>query len=113
MDPLKLHAGLRNIGHSGRGVSELNTSVHAESTGSLTKSVSLRSVLPAVADLAVQPSLVFRNAYTVQKLVAHIAFETLLMPFSSGGYSLLCGINGFAASRALRAFWHSERHGYE
>jgi hypothetical protein len=87
---LKLHSGLRNVGHRGGSVSELSTDVHAEGSCSLTETISLRSVFPSITDFAVKSSFVFSNAETVEKFVAHIAFETLLVPFSSGSNSFLC-----------------------
>jgi len=108
---LKLHTGLWNVGHRRCGVSKLSTNVHAEGSRSLTETVSFRSVFPSVADLAKQAAFVFSNADTVEQLVAHVAFETLLVPFGTGGYSFFRGINGLAAARAFGSFWHSERHG--
>jgi len=52
----------------------------------------------------------FSYAHTVEQLVAHVAFETLLMPLGTGSYSLFGGIDGLAAARAFGAFWHGERH---
>jgi len=105
-----LHAGLRNVAHGAAVVSELGSHVHAEGSGSHTESVSLGSVFPSVADLAVEVTIVFGDVHAVKHLVAQIAFEAELVPFGAAGYSLLGCVDGLAALAAFGSFRCYERH---
>jgi len=91
-------------------VAELLTLVHGETSRSSTESVSLRTVLPSVACLAVDLPLVLCQDGGVEFLVAKTTLETLLVELATSGKDLLSGVDVLAALGALEGLWRLERH---
>jgi len=84
--------------------------VHGQASSATTESVSLRSVLAAVAVLAEQHRLVLTAVCGIQSLVAHAALEAGLVEFVSTGNALLSSVHGLAALGALGGLNSDERH---
>jgi len=86
--------------------------VHVECACTTTESIALRSILAAVAGLAVEGGFVTVLIRRVQHLVAHAAFKALLMELQFSNSPCLGSIHGLATSWALdgvRGFeWHGD-----
>lgn len=89
---------------------ELGTGVHRQAAGTATESVTLGSVLAAVAIFAVQLVLVLGAVGRVEHLAAHSALEASFVPFVSTGDSFLGGVDRLAALGALGVLSWLERH---
>jgi len=101
---------LRLIVHGGRGVAKMGSGIHGETSSAATETVSLRTVLPAVALFAVDLRLVLSEDGGVKFLIAESALETGLVELAASGEDLLSGVNGFTAFGALHGFGSLEGH---
>jgi len=84
--------------------------VHAETTSTTAKAITLGTILACMARLAEYLAFMLSTVGWVQQFVAHAAFETHLVPLQSSCHPLLGGIHRFAAFGALGIFHRLERH---
>lgn len=89
---------------------EMCTCVHTEAPGTTAEAISLGSVLPRVAHLAVNFSLMLGNVCAFQQLVTHSTLKAHLVPFLSCTNLLLSGVHWLLAFGALGMLNGLERH---
>lgn len=85
-------------------------SVHAQTGSPATKTVALGTELASVASFAVENSLVAVKVGRVKHLVAHTAFEALLVEGEFSNFPGLGGVYSLATPGALDLLWGFERH---
>lgn len=88
-----IHSENVGLPHGAFGVAKLSTSVHAHAASTTSESVSLWSVLAAVAGLAVDLSLVVSERGWLQHLLAQTAGEAHLVEFGTGRQNLLGSVH--------------------